>query len=347
LENLQDAKMLIAEDEPSINNMLTKYFCKNNFNVSGVADGLSAYNQLKNDNYDVCILDLSMPNKTGVEILNELNQYKDSITTSIIVLTANSDSNTIINVMKLGAFHYIQKPFDMEELQVIVKNAIWQRKMKRENIRYKYYLEEEVAKKTKEIRDTYLSIVDAFANSIEMRDVHTGGHSQRVSELAYLIGIELKLGEAELEDLRIGGILHDIGKIGISDQILRKPGKLSDDEFIEIKKHPLIGSNIVKNIPSLEKVIPSILFHQERFDGRGYPHGLKGNDIPLDGRILAVVDAFEAMISNRPYRKALSVNKAYKEIIDNSGTQFDPEIVKIFKKLWLNKKIHNLIRRFQ
>ena len=164
-----------------------------------------------------------------------------------------------------------------------------------------------------------------------------------MSEIAYMIGKEMNLDEKKLGELKIGGILHDIGKIAISDNILRKSSKLTDEEFGEIKKHPTMGYNIVKNIPSLESIIPYILYHQEKYDGTGYPEGLKGKDIPIEGRILSVADAFEAMISNRPYRKALPLDMAYKEIISNSGKQFDPDIAKIFAKLWKTNKIKRVL----
>ena len=331
-------KLLIAEDEADINKMLKNYFTRRNYSVAQATDGHTAYNELKNDSYDVCILDLAMPFKSGVEILQALYKEKE-ITTGIVVFTGKNDLSTIIKVMRLGAHNYIPKPYNIEELVMAVESAVGHRIMKKENNRYKYHLEQEVEKKTAEIKKNYLDIVDAFASSIEMRDPYTWGHSSLVSKIAILIGEEIKLDKNQLEELRIGGLLHDIGKIGISDKVLNKPGKLTKEEFKEIKKHPVIGYNIIKKISSLKKIIPHVLYHQERYDGKGYPKGLKGKEIPVEGRILTIADTFAAMICNRPYRKALSVNKAYNVIIDNSGKQFDPDIVEVFIKLWENDKI--------
>ena len=336
------AKILVAEDEPVINEMLKKYLIKQNYLVSGVVDGRTAYNELKTDSYDVCILDLDMPLKSGVKILNDL-QRENEITTAVIVLTINDNISTIIEAMKLGAYNYILKPVKLEKLKIVIEKAVLQRKIRIENIEYKHNLEQKVGKKAAEIKESYLGIVIALASSIEMRDMYTGGHSKRVSEIAYMIGKEMNLDEKKLGELKIGGILHDIGKIAISDNILKKSSKLTDEEFGEIKKHPTMGYNIVKNIPSLESIIPYILYHQEKYDGTGYPEGLKGKDIPIEGRTISVADAFEAMISDRPYRKALPLDMAYKEIISNSGKQFDPDIVKAFVKLWKTNKIKKVL----
>ena len=271
--------------------------------------------------------------KSGAEILRELHENSE-ISTSIIAFTGNSDISTIIEVMRLGADNYIQKPFELEELKITVEKGIQLRKIRMKNINYENCFEQEVEKKKVEIKKAYMDIVNSFAGSIEMRDLYTWGHSNRVSKIAYMNGKEMGLDDKKLEEIKIGSILRDIGKIGIADNILKKPGKLTDEEFKEIKKHPQIGNNIIKNISSLKPVIPYILYHHERYDGTGYPEGLERKHIPIEGRILAVADAFEAMISDRPYRKALPLDVVYNEIIVNSGKQFDPDIVNIFIKSW-------------
>ncbi len=334
-------KVLIVEDESSISEMLEKYFLKKDYMVTKMADGESAYNKLKKDIYDVCILDLNIPAKSGTEILNDLN--KVDIMTDIIVLTGNSDSSKIIEVMKLGASNYIQKPFELEELGIAVEHGIQNHRMRQENNRYKNFLEQQIKEKISEIKKAYFDVVKAFVNSIDKRDPYTGGHSNRVSEIVCMIAGEMSFNEKKLEEAKIGGILHDIGKIAIPDNILKKTSKLIIKEFDEIKKHPVEGCEIVKDISSLKPVIPYILYHHEKYDGTGYPEGLKGTDIPVEGRLLCIADSFEAMVSDRPYRKALTLNLAYKEIISNSGKQFDPYFVEIFNKLWSNKKIQNLL----
>jgi len=329
-------KILIADDDYSICKLLKRYYKKYNYFISTTKNGITAYQKLKTDNYDVCLLDINLPMKSGLEILKKVGK-SSKLTTTIIVLTGNRERQTIIEVMNAGANNYIQKPFDLNELTIVIEKGIQLRIMKLENLKYKYYLENEIDKKTKEMKKAYIDTVNAFIHSIEMRDAYTGGHSGRVSKIAYRIAKDLLFNKTKLEEVRIGGILHDIGKIGISDRILQKPGKLTIEEYNEIKKHPQRGSEIIKDITFLKPILPYILHHHERFDGRGYPHGLKAKNIPLEGRILAVADAYEAMTSNRPYRKAMPIKKATNEILSNAGSQFDPEIVNIFKKLFLKK----------
>ncbi|MBD3169008.1 MAG: response regulator [candidate division Zixibacteria bacterium] len=185
----------------------------------------------------------------------------------------------------------------------------------------------------KNLENTYLATLSALANAIETRDEYTRGHTERVFQAAEAIAIELGWEEERLKSLRMGGLLHDIGKIGVPDAILNKPGPLTSEEFEIMKSHPILGAKIVEGIPFLKPAMPYILYHHERFDGTGYPHGLAGEDIPIEGRILAVVDTIDAITSDRPYRKGMGIDKAIDELNIHSGTQFDPEIVKVALKV--------------
>ncbi|MBW2663154.1 MAG: HD domain-containing protein [Deltaproteobacteria bacterium] len=187
-----------------------------------------------------------------------------------------------------------------------------------------------------DLKSTYFDTVKVIANSIEARDSYTIGHSERVVRFAKAIAEELNWDKNEIELIEWGGMLHDVGKIGISDYILNKTGKLTDDEYNEIKSHPLIGAQIIKDISFLDSVMPYILEHHERFDGKGYPRGVAGKNISIKGRLLAVADAFDAMTSDRTYRKALDPEDAFKEILKNGGTQFDPEVVQAFESVWMS-----------
>ena len=190
-----------------------------------------------------------------------------------------------------------------------------------------------------DLKSTYFYTIKAITNSIEARDPYTRGHSERVALYAKIIAGELNWNDEEIELINWGGMLHDVGKIGIPDSILNKPGKLNGEEFDYIKMHPLIGAHIVRGISFLESSIPFILEHHERFDGKGYSRGLAGKDISVKGRLLAVADSFDAMTSDRPYRKALDVEVALDEIVKNKGTQFDPEIAEAFESAWASGKI--------
>ena len=190
-----------------------------------------------------------------------------------------------------------------------------------------------------DLKSTYFLTIKAITNSIEARDPYTRGHSERVALYAKIIAGELNWNEDEMELIDWGGMLHDVGKIGIPDSILNKPGKLTGDEFDYIKMHPLIGAHIVRGISFLESSLPYILEHHERFDGRGYSSSLGGEDISVKGRLLAVADSFDAMTSDRPYRKALKLEDAFDEIIRNKGTQFDPQMVEAFDQAFNSGKI--------
>ena len=190
-----------------------------------------------------------------------------------------------------------------------------------------------------DLKSTYFDTIKTISSSIEARDPYTKGHSERVARFAKAIAEELNWDKKEIDLIDWGGTLHDVGKIGIPDSILNKPGKLTDDEYNHIKLHPLIGAKIIKGISFLKPVIPYILEHHERFDGKGYPMGLAGENISIKGRLLAIADAFDAMTSDRPYRKALKPEDALKEISRDRGTQFDPEIVRAFERAWVSGKV--------
>ncbi|MEA3429635.1 MAG: HD-GYP domain-containing protein, partial [Thermodesulfobacteriota bacterium] len=190
-----------------------------------------------------------------------------------------------------------------------------------------------------DLKSAYFYTIKAITNSIEARDPYTRGHSERVARFSKAIAKELNWDKKEIELINWGGMLHDVGKIGIPDSILNKPGKLTNAEYNKIKSHPLIGAQIVKDISFLESVIPYILEHHERFDGKGYPRGVAGENISIKGRLLAVADTFDAMTSGRPYRKALKPKNAFKEISKNGKTQFDPEVVRAFERAWISGKV--------
>jgi putative nucleotidyltransferase with HDIG domain len=190
-----------------------------------------------------------------------------------------------------------------------------------------------------DLKRSYFDTIQGVTNSIEARDPYTTGHSQRVGQIAKAIAEELGWSDDEIELIDWGGMLHDVGKIGINDAVLNKPGKLEDEEYEAIKLHPVIGAQIVKDISFLEPVVPYILEHHERFNGKGYPRGLTGDEISLKGRLLAVADVYDAMTTDRPYQKAFEPEVAVKKILGNTNSDFDPNIVKAFERLWLSGEL--------
>lgn len=185
-----------------------------------------------------------------------------------------------------------------------------------------------------EMRQVFLGVTMALADALEQRDSYTGGHTRRVHEYSLAIAERMELDRESLDNLRLAAIMHDIGKVGVSDQVLRKPYRLNEEEFCEMCRHPEMGKNIIAHLPALEKVVPGVLYHHEQYDGSGYPYKLKAEQIPLHARIIAVADAFDAMTSDRPYRKALSFETAFKELKRCAGQQFDPQLVAIFEDVW-------------
>ncbi len=209
-----------------------------------------------------------------------------------------------------------------------------------QHIKYTTELEEHKKNLTEKLENTYVETIQTIQYTVEAKDLYTRGHSNRVSEYSILIGEKLGLSDDDISRLRIGGLFHDVGKIGIPDSILQKSGKLTDDEYSEIKQHPIIGAKILSNSSIFKEIIPIVKYHHERFDGKGYPEGLKGENIPYLARITAVADAYDAMTSRRVYRDSLPVDKVITEIEKNKGTQFDPEIAEVFLNI-LKNKIYN------
>jgi putative nucleotidyltransferase with HDIG domain len=276
-----------------------------------------------------------MPGSSGLELLKELK--KISPETAVLMITALSDMETALSCIHLGADDYITKPFSVDNVVMKAKNALEKRRLILENRKYQNELELKVLEQTRviraameEINISYESTLTALVRSLDARESEVGSHSERVMNYTLLLARSMGIVEPELSVIAKGALLHDIGKIGVSDNILLKPGKLSVEEWKEMKKHPLIGHEILCDIKFLKGASDFILAHHERFDGAGYPNGIKGTDIPLSARIFSLADTLDAMTSDRPYRKALPFKVMTDEIINCKGSQFDPEIVDAF-----------------
>jgi len=227
----------------------------------------------------------------------------------------------------------VTKPFNLVEVMMSVDRALEKRSLLLANREYRMRLEEKVDQQTEEIRLTFLGAVKALAEALEAKDPYTNGHSMRVTELAVTLAHEYGLSEEEQQRIRLAGLVHDIGKIGVPEKILHKPDRLTEQEFDFIKEHPGMGERILRPIINDREVLAIVRHHHERFSGGGYPEGLAGEDIPLGSRLMSVADAYDAMTSTRPYRKALSPEKATGQLMANRGSQFDPEIVDLFMSL--------------
>jgi len=305
------ATVLVVDDDEGVRNVIARHLGQAGYRVTKAADGEEAIKVSLARPFDAVLLDLRMPGMGGHRALEKLLAIEPE--TAVLIVSAVDEVSDAVQAMRSGAADYIQKPVDFNELQMAVERALRLRSRRRQR--------------------GYISSVAALAAALEAKDPYTQGHSERVTvyalRLAQQIGIDAEL----MDDIQAAGPLHDIGKIGIREEVLHKPGKLDDEEFEHIKMHPRIGSRMLAHQDSLSRIHQLVRHHHERIDGRGYPDGLAGEEIPLGARILAVADTFDAMTSNRPYRKFLDDEEARRRLIDAGGSQLDNELVPVFVDL--------------
>ena len=285
---------------------------------------------------DLLFIDYMMPGHTGIDIIKALKQSPDYDLVPIVMVTAERQREVLIAAIEAGATEFVSKPFDAIELQARATNLVQLRKAHLELSRQAARLEEEVAHATQEVVSREEEIIWRLARAIEFRDGATGDHISRVAKISQLIAADLGLDKETCRMIYLVAPLHDVGKIGIADCILQKPGKLTSDEIAEMRKHVEFGVSLLGNGTSrLLQVAEAIAGgHHEKWDGTGYPNGLKGKDIPLVARIVAVADVFEALCTERPYKKAWAIDAARDHIRDNSGLHFDPDCVAAFDRQW-------------
>ncbi len=316
LENSEGKEILVVDDERSIREPIEAYLAKMGYSVTACPDGAAALAAYRERPYPLVLTDILMPGLTGEELLREIKRIDP--TTEVIMMTGYGTIDSAVTTIKAGAYDYIAKPFKIEELLHVLEKARTHRRLVRENRR---------------LQENSLNVLKAMVNVLEQRDSYTAGHSRRVTEVALSIAGGLALPEEDCEVLELAGPIHDIGKIGIEDHILRKHGRLDDREYEAIKTHPAKGTQIIEPLDFLRETIPIILHHHEHYDGRGYPGGLRGQEIPMGSRIITVADTFDAMTSSRAYRRAQSPGDAREEIMRRSGSQFDPRVVEVFLDL--------------
>jgi response regulator RpfG family c-di-GMP phosphodiesterase len=327
--------ILVVDDEEMIRDLLSSALAQEMYVCHQASNVDEAFVLLGEQPVDLVISDIMMPGRSGVELLRDLKKVDPDI--AVLMITGLSDMNTAMECVHLGADDYITKPFGINRVVLTVKNLIERRCLAIEKKNYQASLEFKVMEQTTQIRRTlhelssaYDSTLTALVKALDAREKEVGSHSERVMNYTAFLGGKLGMVGKELQELAKGALLHDIGKIGISDNILLKPGQLTDGEWLEMRKHPQVGYAILSEIEFLKIPAEIILSHHERFDGTGYPKQLKGEQIPIGARIFAVVDTLDAMTSDRPYRKALPFDVVISEIIKHRCTQFDPAIADLF-----------------
>ena len=328
-EGASQVRVLVVDDEEFLRSIVRERLEIAGYSVEEASNGNEAMAMLESRGpYNVLLTDIRMPAMDGITLLGEWG--KRSPGTAGIVMSANAELDTAVHALKIGACDYITKPFNFDVLLITIENALRKKDLERQLDDYRTNLEKKVKEQTDIINSMYVRSIDAMIKALEAKDFYTRGHSQRVTLYSMAIGEELGMTGRELEDLYRASVLHDLGKIGVREAVLNKPGKLSEGEFAEIVRHPGTAVRILEPIPFFRPLLPAILHHHERFDGKGYPSRLAGNNIPLASRIMAIADTFDAMTSTRAYRKALPISDAIAEIRRCSGTQFDPDIVPAF-----------------
>jgi putative nucleotidyltransferase with HDIG domain len=328
-------RILIVDDEPSIVKLLAEMLRPEGYSCLGCQSGEEALHLMNSKGSDVVLCDLQMAGMSGLEFLRIVREKHPD--TGSVMMTGVGDVRVGVQAMKEGADDYLLKPLNLEAVLASVKQVLERKKHEAKSETHRLRVEEMVEQRTAQLRramwrivQTYGETLQALAGALDLRDNETAGHSERVMAYAVEIAIEMGCSKKQLHTIARGAILHDIGKIGTPDSILMKPGPLTVEERAVMETHVGVGYRLLHRIAFLVDAAEIVLAHHERFDGTGYPQGLSGADIPLGARIFAVADSLDAMISDRPYRRALTFAAAREEIMRESGKQFDPDVVSAF-----------------
>jgi response regulator RpfG family c-di-GMP phosphodiesterase len=363
--------ILVVDDEESIRGLLRRKLGADGYECDMAADGKEALWKAFMKDFDLVLMDIKMPGLSGMEALPQM--VTDHPDTSVVMLTAVADAKTAVEAMKLGAYDYVTKPFDLDDLSMRVRRALERRRLVLENREYQRRLEERVQQQEGRIQqysqdavetlsreqavrnrlnggnhqdgleEAYLHMAESLALMAEAHEPYARGHSERVSLRAGEIAIQLRCSAEVIKRVKVAATLHDIGKVVIPDQILFKPGPLTPAEYSEVKRHPVAAVGIIQEVSYFEDILAIIESHHEWYNGKGYPKKLKGDEIPLGARIIAVADAYDAMTCPRPYRSRLSNEEAVQALKKGAAAQWDPRVVEaLFKILERESKMLQL-----
>ncbi len=320
---------LVVDDEASLRRSLVRVLEQTGYTCLQAGSGVEAVAMLEQAQPDLVISDLQMPEMDGFELLRVVGVRWPDI--AFVVVTALTEVEMAVSCLQKGAMDYITKPFQIGEVRARIRQALEKRRLLSENRRYQLHLADLVRQQASRIEELFLEGVQTLVEALEAKDAYTRGHSSRVSAYAGRTAQMLSLGDRDQQLIELGAELHDVGKIGVRESVLLKPGPLTVSEYRHLMEHTVIGAHILepllKNAPEALAIVRS---HHERVDGQGFPDGLKGGEIPLPARVVAVCDAFDAMTSGRPYRPAMTVSDALAELLSLRGVQFDADVVAAF-----------------
>jgi putative nucleotidyltransferase with HDIG domain len=348
---MPQARILVVDDDESIREIISSMLSHAGYECTSVTSGQQAIAALQaDDNYSLLLSDLAMEGMDGLDLLERARRLHPQM--PVMMVTAVHDVSVALAAIRSGAYDYLLKPFEREQLLAAVRRALENRRLQMENLDYKNKLEALVSARTEllqramaeleramsELERSYDITLEALGDALDLKDAETEGHSKRVTAFTIAIARAMDLPHDRVRVIARGAFLHDVGKMAIPDAILRKPGRLTPQEQMQMREHALKGYQMLRKIPFLHEAANIVYSHQERYDGSGYPRGLKGDQIPLGARIFAVADTFDAITSDRPYRAAQSISAARREIQKYAGRQFDPEVVETFlsisEELW-------------
>jgi len=325
------ASLLVVDDEEPIRAALARYLSQQGYEVSTAASGEDALGILGRQKIAGMLLDVRMPGLSGIDLVPQALELEPHL--AILMLTAVTDATTAALCMQRGAFEYLIKPIDLVDLGRALERALRRRATQMETAQVNQWLKEEVAIRAAEVRReratlerVTIATLEVLVNALEAKDPFSRGHSARVADLSAMIAAELQLSDEDIEVIRTAGRLHDIGKIGIREEVLAKQGPLTPAEYEHVKDHVIIGTQILAPLAHLHNTITCIRSHHERWDGAGYPDGLTGEDIPLGARVLGIAEIFDALTTSRPYQEKMPANFAVDRIRDLAGIAVDPAV---------------------
>ena len=337
MQNNIKPRILIVDDEQEITEILADLLSEN-YECHKAGSAEQALLQLHEMEFQLVISDITMSGMSGLEMIPHIKSHSPN--TVVVMISGMQTVESAIDALRLGAFDYLMKPFDLRQVEAVVKRALEHHDLIVAKQRYENHLEELVEHRTAELdraldslEEAYRATLKALTTALETRDQETHGHSERVVSYSLRLGREYGLNREQMKALEFGSLLHDIGKIGVPDSILRKPAKLTEEEWVLMREHPLHGQQILRGIEFLQGAARVVAQHHEQWDGSGYPLGLHEEEIDLNARIFAVADAFDAITSDRVYRKGKSYEAAAKELDDWAGRQFDPKVVEAFHRV--------------
>ena len=336
-------RLLVVDDEDSIRTALSRFLSSRGFDVENAASGQAALRLLGRERFTVMLCNVRMPGMTGLDVLHQA--LADDPDLAVVMLTAVNDAVTATEALAGGAFDYLVKPVELNQLEGALERALHKRTLVLEQRRVEHLIRDEVAVRTRELeheqaalRSLTVSVAETLINAMEAKSIYLRGHSQRVAELASSIADGMSLDADTVEAVRMAGHLHDVGKIGIREEVLNKPGKLTPEEFAHVKDHVRIGMEILAPLQHLGVVLDYIHDHHEHVDGSGYPRGLAGSAISLGGRILCAADTFDALTSRRAYRDPMSPRETVDYLAKSVGQLLDPTVYDVLRRVVLRRK---------